>query len=123
MKEFCKNAVVIVLLFAAYAFGQNNQQKPVKHCCCEHTQQIADDLHWIRNQLSKPFIPPPDIIFNNPGLPINAIVDELKKLNQQFEGDFVGKPHPTPSNPGPPADPGPPRDPGPPKDPGPFKRL
>jgi hypothetical protein len=60
MKNSIVPTVVCCLIFAAYVAGQSNQ-KPVEPCCCKHQQQIAEDLHWIRESMSKPFVPPPDI--------------------------------------------------------------
>jgi hypothetical protein len=46
-------------VLAAYVLGQNQtKEKRIEPCCCKHTQQIAEDLHWIRESMSKPFVPP-----------------------------------------------------------------
>jgi len=67
MKQFAFSTTVILIVFAAYSYGQANQKPPAKNCCCEHTQQIAEDLHWIREQLSKPFVGGEHVTPNDPG--------------------------------------------------------
>jgi hypothetical protein len=62
MKKIIVTTVVCCSIFAAFVAGQNQtKEKHIENCCCKHTQQIAEDLHWIREKMSKPFIPPPDI--------------------------------------------------------------
>jgi hypothetical protein len=60
MKKIIVTVVICCSIFAAYVTGQNNtpKQKTIEPCCCKHTQQIAEDLHWIRESMSKPFVPP-----------------------------------------------------------------
>jgi hypothetical protein len=53
MKNIIFTTLIILTLFTALSFGQaRNTNKPQK-CCCEHTQQIAEDLHFFRNEYSK----------------------------------------------------------------------
>ncbi len=70
MKKIVPMIVLILIAVTAYAYGQVNR-KPLKNCCCEHTQQIAEDLRWIRQTMSKPYKAPPDIKgigeFKDPG--------------------------------------------------------
>jgi hypothetical protein len=63
MKKIIVTTVICCSVFAAYVAGQQNtpKQKTIEPCCCKHTQQIAEDIHWLREQLSKPFIPPKTI--------------------------------------------------------------
>jgi hypothetical protein len=66
MKKTIIVTAICFLVFAGYIVGQNQtKEKHIENCCCKHTQQIAEDLHWIRTSMSKPFIPPPG--FTNPG--------------------------------------------------------
>jgi hypothetical protein len=73
MKKSIIVTSVCCLVFGAFVIGQQNtpKQKTIEPCCCKHTQQIAEDLHWIREKMEKPFIPPPDISgtrgFKDPG--------------------------------------------------------
>jgi hypothetical protein len=68
MKKIIVTTVVCCSIFAAYLAGQNQtKEKRIENCCCKHTQQIADDLHWIREQMSKPYTPPEIPLFKDPG--------------------------------------------------------
>jgi hypothetical protein len=70
MKKIIVTSVICCSVFAAYVFAQNKtpKQKTIEPCCCKHSQQIAEDIHWIREQLSKPYKAPPDV---SPMEPIN----------------------------------------------------
>jgi hypothetical protein len=72
MKKIIVTTAVCCSIFAAFVAGQNQtKEKHIEPCCCKHMQQMADDIHWLRGQLSKPFVPPPDIKgigeFKDPG--------------------------------------------------------
>lgn len=66
MKKPVVIAVAICIAVTAYAFGQNNKKPNIKPCCCEHVQQIAEDLRWIRQHMAKPYKAPQDIKLNMP---------------------------------------------------------
>lgn len=51
----------LALVLTAYTLGQSQRTKEPECSCCPHTKQIAEDLHWIREKMSKPYVPPPDI--------------------------------------------------------------
>jgi hypothetical protein len=62
MKKIIVTTVVCCSIFAAFVAGQNQtKEKHIENCCCKHTQQIAEDLHWIRETLSKPYKAPPNV--------------------------------------------------------------
>jgi hypothetical protein len=90
MKKIIVTTVICCSVFAAYLYGQNNlpKQKIIEPCCCKHSQQIADDLHWIREKLSKPYKAPPDII--DPG----PIVDPGKLNVTPFKIPDIDSPKP-----------------------------
>jgi hypothetical protein len=91
MKNSIAPAVVCCFIFAAYVLGQANQ-KPVEPCCCKHLQQIADDLHWIRESMSKPFIPPPNS-FNVPHSGKGGEFKDPGNINEyKIEPIDLGKP-------------------------------
>jgi hypothetical protein len=80
MKKTIIVTIVCSLVLAGYLIGQNqNKEKRIENCCCKHIQQIAEDLHWIRTSMSKPFIPPPDIV--DPGNPDNLPPIKVQKFN------------------------------------------
>jgi hypothetical protein len=83
MKKSIIVTAVCCLVFGAFVIGQQNtpKQKTIEPCCCKHTQQIAEDLHWIREQLSKPYMPPelPQII--DPGNPKNPPQLKVPEFN------------------------------------------
>jgi hypothetical protein len=86
MKKIIVTTVVCSLVLAGYIVGQNqNKEKRIENCCCKHTQQIAEDLHWIRESMSKPFIPPPGFTnpgdFTDPGNPDNLPPIKVQKFN------------------------------------------
>jgi hypothetical protein len=59
MKKTVIVTSIACLVFGAFVLGQNQtKEKRIEPCCCKHTQQIADDLHWIRESMSKPYVPP-----------------------------------------------------------------
>jgi hypothetical protein len=67
MKKFIVTTAVCCSIFAAFVAGQSQtKEKHIEPCCCKHMQQIAEDLHWIREQLSKPYKAPPDVIDPGP---------------------------------------------------------
>jgi hypothetical protein len=77
MKKFIVTTTVCCLIFAAFVAGQNQtKEKRIENCCCKHTQQIAEDLHWIRTSMSKPFVPPDILLQEFPDEP-----KELEKLS------------------------------------------
>jgi hypothetical protein len=82
MKKIIVTSVICCSVFAAYVFGQNKtpKQKTIEPCCCKHTQQIAEDLHWIRESMSKPFIPPKLTEIKDPGPLIDPGVPKLPKF-------------------------------------------
>jgi hypothetical protein len=91
MKKTIIVTAVCSLVFAGYLVGQNQtKEKRIENCCCKHTQQIAEDLHWIRESMSKPFIPPPNINFDEPppqkNLPPVPIFD--MKINDNEKINF-----------------------------------
>jgi hypothetical protein len=62
MKKIIVTTAVCCSIFAAFVVGQNQtKEKHIEPCCCKHTQQIAEDIHWLREKLSKPYKAPPDI--------------------------------------------------------------
>jgi hypothetical protein len=71
MKKIIVTAIICCSVFAVYVAGQNNppKQKFIESCCCKHTQQIAEDLHWIRESMSKPYKSPDVPIFEFPDPP------------------------------------------------------
>jgi hypothetical protein len=71
MKKTIIVTTVCCLVFGAFVLGQQNtkKEKHIEPCCCKHTQQIAEDLHWFREQMEKPFISPGG--FKDPGGLIN----------------------------------------------------
>lgn len=82
MKNTIVPTLVIIALYASFSLGQANQ-KHVKHCCCEHTQQMADDLRWIREKMSKPYKVPPNVDYSSiPELdPVEFNMPEPKNPN------------------------------------------
>jgi hypothetical protein len=84
MKKIIITAVVCCSVLAAYVAGQNQtKEKHIEPCCCKHTQQIAEDLHWIREKMSKPFVPPPN--FTNPGLPPDVPPPKVPKFDMKLD--------------------------------------
>jgi hypothetical protein len=71
MKKIIVTTVIGCSVFAAYVAGQNNtpKQKTIEPCCCKHTQQIAEDLHWIRESMSKDIVFPEIPLFEHPDPP------------------------------------------------------
>ncbi len=61
MKNALMPTLVLVVALSAWSLGQ--ARRPVEPCCCKHMQQLADDVHWMREKMSKPYVPPkiPDI--------------------------------------------------------------
>jgi hypothetical protein len=97
MKKTIIVTAVCFLVFAGYIAGQSQtKEKHIEPCCCKHTQQIAEDLHWIREKMSKPFIPPPDIIFDEPLQPITLPPAPKfdMKINDNKNINFPTKPKP-----------------------------
>ena len=91
MKKTIIVTSVCFLVFAGYIAGQSQtKEKHIEPCCCKHTQQIAEDLHWIRKKMEKPFIPPPD--FTNPGLPENVKTEPVPKFNFELEEPNINIP-------------------------------
>jgi hypothetical protein len=84
MKKTIIVTSITCLVFGAFVLGQNqNKEKRIEPCCCKHTQQIADDLHWIRESMSKPFKRPPDII--DPGNPDDIKIPKSPQFNFKLE--------------------------------------
>jgi hypothetical protein len=71
MKKIIVTTAVCCSIFVAFVTGQNNapKQKIIEPCCCKHTQQIAEDLHWIRESMSKPYVHPEIPLFEHPDPP------------------------------------------------------
>jgi hypothetical protein len=83
MKKIIVTSIICCSIFAAYVAGQNQtKEKRIENCCCKHTQQIAEDLHWIREKMEKPFIAPPDII--DPGNPPSIPKKPVQRINIDF---------------------------------------
>lgn len=57
MKNVLMPTLVLVVALSAWSLGQ--ARRPVEPCCCKHMQQLADDVHWMREKMSKPFVAPP----------------------------------------------------------------
>jgi hypothetical protein len=70
MKKIIVTTAVCCSIFAAFVTGQNQtKEKHIENCCCKHTQQIAEDLRWIREKMSKPYIHPEIPLPKLPSLP------------------------------------------------------
>jgi hypothetical protein len=70
MKKIIVTTAVCCSIFAAFVAGQNNtKEKHIENCCCKHMQQIAEDLHWIRESMSKPYVHPEIPLFEHPDPP------------------------------------------------------
>jgi hypothetical protein len=88
MKKTIIVTVVCSLVFAGYIVGQNQtKEKRIENCCCKHTQQIADDLHWIREQMSKPYTPPEIPLFEDPGNPPHREPPKVPKFDMKINDD------------------------------------
>jgi hypothetical protein len=86
MKKIIVTTAVCCSLFAAYVAGQNQtKQKIIEPCCCKHTQQIAEDLHWIREQFSKPYKPPEIPLFEITDNPPDAKPLKVQKMNIKID--------------------------------------
>jgi hypothetical protein len=84
MKKTIIVTTVCFLILAGYIAGQSQtKERHIEPCCCKHTQQIADDLHWIRKKMEKPFVPPPDVIM--PGNPPHSEPIPVPKFNLKLE--------------------------------------
>jgi hypothetical protein len=65
---------------SAYAIGQNQQKPPQKHCCCEHIQQIANDIHYVTEGLRKLEKATPQIIEK-----MDESIKEMKNKLEQMK--------------------------------------
>jgi hypothetical protein len=92
-KTIIVTAIVCCSIFAAYVAGQSQtKEKHIEPCCCKHTQQIAEDLHWIRNQMSKPYIPRDIPIFEDPGNPPDVPPPKIPEFNIKVDDGKINFP-------------------------------
>jgi hypothetical protein len=82
MKKIIVTTAVCCSIFAAFVAGQNQtKEKHIEPCCCKHTQQIAEDLHWIREKMSKPYVPPEIPLPTKVGNPENLPPIKVTEFN------------------------------------------